>query len=253
MLLRRQAGWSTVSELLYWTLVLLVACLVALSSIFLTGQAIRTSPRRTIAGNFNTIVIGACYVAVLVASLFFCVKRSASVHRRLQRISKGHRALGRGDVPRSVHYFIAQEYARACLVAYESEPKDGFQPGWGRPGTRYDGIYFRRDLLDTVQEIDELARLLIPKLPPLKPTSRILHHLRYIEQIFPPDESGLRCLHHYDAVIQLAKYSTDEPTEEEFEQGMTAAVEMKRILFEYHQAIIEASSTDLSEGNESAF
>lgn len=28
-----------------------------------------------------------------------------------------------------------QEYSRACLIAFESLPKDADREGWGRPGT----------------------------------------------------------------------------------------------------------------------
>ena len=69
---------------------------------------------------------------------------------------------------------MQQEYARACLIAYESRPKDGFQEGWGRPGasgvplagslgvsfttragSKYAGIRFRTSLLDSVRTIGE--------------------------------------------------------------------------------------------------
>lgn len=112
-------------------------------------------------------------VAQLVLSLAFCLKRRIAVHRRLQRISKTFRTLGKNDVPevsvprirrppassrtgvhaQSVFLYMQQEYTRACLVAYEARPKDGFQEGWGRPGTKYAGIRFRSELLATVRII----------------------------------------------------------------------------------------------------
>lgn len=89
-----------------------------------------------------------------VVSVVYCLKRRIAVHRRLQRISKTYRTLGRADLPevscsshrnvshcswtrQRVHRFIQQEYTRACLITYESLPKDGFQEGWGKPGTSY--------------------------------------------------------------------------------------------------------------------
>lgn len=101
------------------------------------------------------------------------------MHRRLQRISKTFHILGKNDVPevssfclscpcssscllpfgvlneqvQKAHRFIQQEYTRACLIAYESRPKDGFQEGWGRPGTNYQGVRLRTALLDTVRDI----------------------------------------------------------------------------------------------------
>lgn len=35
----------------------------------------------------------------------------------------------------SVYKHIQQEYGRTCLIAYESQPKDCIQEGWGAPGT----------------------------------------------------------------------------------------------------------------------
>ena len=49
--------------------------------------------------------------------------------------------------------YIQQEYTRACLIAYESRPKGGFQEGWGQPGTKFEGIRFRTSLLDTIRII----------------------------------------------------------------------------------------------------
>jgi hypothetical protein len=34
-----------------------------------------------------------------------------------------------------VHGYVMQEYSRACLIAFESLPKDADRSGWGRPGT----------------------------------------------------------------------------------------------------------------------
>jgi hypothetical protein len=84
--------------------------------------------------------------------------------------------------PQNVHDFVTQEYSRACLIAFESLPKDAHREGWGRPGmpllfpfnftrsykwvcfaqrthvfhspgTRWDGVCFRRFLLDTVPDL----------------------------------------------------------------------------------------------------
>jgi hypothetical protein len=46
--------------------------------------------------------INSC-ILQLVVSLAFCLKRRIAVRRRLQRISKTHRAIGYGDVPKASH------------------------------------------------------------------------------------------------------------------------------------------------------
>ncbi|KAI0662747.1 hypothetical protein C8Q70DRAFT_1043112 [Cubamyces menziesii] len=237
---------STVSQICYAILVLITTFFVAISCIFLLSQAARTAPNRSFVKNVNAVVIGAAYVILLVLSLAFCLKRRIAVHRRLQRISKTFRTLGKNDVPDSVFLYMQQEYARACLIAYESRPKDGFQEGWGRPGSKYAGIRFRTSLLDSVRTIDKLAHLVIPRHPPLRPHARMLHHFRFILPLLGRDEDGLTPLHYYDSAIQLARHSSREPTEQEYVIGVRAAKEIETILNECYLEMREGSSTDLS-------
>ena len=83
---------------------------------------------------------------------------------------------------------MTQEYSRACLIAFESLPKDANREGWGKSGTlhlfffpslstplgrsahgvcafrstgtRWDGVCFRRFLLDTVPDLGLFLRTL---------------------------------------------------------------------------------------------
>ncbi len=174
-------------------------------------------------------------------------------------------------------------------------------------GTRWDGVCFRRFLLDTVPDLgpflnnrlllfqmtlvsnatfffwaaaggsfvlffrdfslyffpDAQARLLIPSLPPLRPNDRMLHHYRFIAPLMPTDDEGRSPLHYYDSAIQLARQAGREPTEIEFEVGIAAADEIKKMyvhtvscsaygllthssLFETREEMLEGSTTDLS-------
>ncbi|OCH96481.1 hypothetical protein OBBRIDRAFT_5259 [Obba rivulosa] len=243
-MLSRARGASTLSAICYAALVLVTTFLVCLSCSLLLSQAVRTAPNQSFVENFNAVVIGAAYVIVFVVSLFFCLKRRIAVHRRLQRISKSYRTLGRSDVPESVFSYIQQEYTRACLVTYESEPKSGSQDGWGKPGTRLEGVRFRTSLLDTIREIDFLAHEIIPHHPALRPHARMLYQFRFILPLLPRDEDGLTPLHYYDSAIQLARHASREPTEAEFVIGMKAAADIKRILFECRSEMLEGTSTE---------
>ncbi|KAJ8702834.1 hypothetical protein PTI98_001511 [Pleurotus ostreatus] len=258
---------KTLSGLGYIFLVLVTICATSLSSVALLTQAVRASPRRSWTNNFDAVVIGASYVIVrripvhnvaemcsfnrfkqLVASLLLCIKRRVAVRMRLQRISKVYRTIGRNDVPKSVHRYIEQEYARTCFVAYESLPKDAFHEGWGRPGTKYEGIRFRRVLLDTIPQIDELARAVIPSHPAMKPHARMLHHFRFILPLLPSitsEEENISFLHYYDSAIQIVRNSSREPTEAEFELGMQAAQEIINCLTECQLDLMESSQTQL--------
>lgn len=76
---------------------------------------------------------------------------------------------------------------------------------------------------------DAQARLLIPNLPPLRPNDRMLHHYRFIAPLMPTDDEGRSPLHYYDSAIQLARQADREPTEREFELGIAAVDEIKKM------------------------
>ncbi|KAH7915362.1 hypothetical protein BJ138DRAFT_1176607 [Hygrophoropsis aurantiaca] len=241
-------AFTWISETCYVVLVLITVCFFAISCVSLLSQAVRNSPNRSWTNNWDAVSIGATYVIVLFISIAFCAKRRFAVRRRLQRISKTYNAINRNDVSKPVHEYIMQEYGRSCLVAYESQPRHAVHEGWGRPGTKYSGMCFRRSLLDTIVDIDARAHLVIPSHPALKPHSRMLHHFRFISPLLPKGEGGISLLHIYDSAIQLARLSDKEPTEEEFEVGMSAANEICRILNECRLEMLEESRTqcDLS-------
>jgi hypothetical protein len=77
------------------------------------------------------------------------------------------------------------------------------------------------------------------------------------------DDDGRSSLHYYDSAIQLARHADREPTEGEFEVGITAADDVKRMyvpnvscrcfvklthpsLFETREEMLEGSTPDLS-------
>ncbi|KIL70654.1 hypothetical protein M378DRAFT_183271 [Amanita muscaria Koide BX008] len=227
-MLLSQRVLGTLSNASYALFVLLITTAIALSCAALLSQAVRTAPNRSWSNNLNAVVIGASYAAVLIASLILCANRRVAVRLRLQRISKAHRIIGKGDAPQSVRKYVTQEYIRACLVSYESLPKnhDVLHGGWGRPGTKYEGIRFKDHLLDTISYIDELAHKVIPSHPPLKPHARMLHHFRFILPLLPLDKDGLTPLHYYDSAIQIARNSSVLLSEQEFELGTAAAKEI---------------------------
>ncbi|KAF5336865.1 hypothetical protein D9611_003346 [Ephemerocybe angulata] len=237
----------TGSELLYALTVLVTVVASGLSCAAIISQAVRTADNRSWVRNFNALVIGASYIIVFVVSLLYCIKRRVAVRSKLQRISKTYRPVGKDDLPKPVHKYVTQEYVRACLVSYESLPKDIVHAGWGRPGSKYDGVYFRRALLDTIPKIDTLAHAVIPTHPKLKPHARMLLHFRFLVPLLPKDEDGMSPLHYYDSAIQLARNAESELTEEEFELGMKAASEIERGLEECKEEMGESETESLAQ------
>ncbi|KAG1757389.1 hypothetical protein EDB19DRAFT_1657224 [Suillus lakei] len=233
----RARAW--ISDICYALLVLVTGCFFAISCVALFSQAVRTSPVRSWTNNWDAVVIAATYLLVCIISIALCVKRRIAVRRRLQRISKTHLSIVRSDVPQPVHEYISQEFARSCLVSYESQPRNTVHSGWGRPGTRLSGIRFRPALLDTIAEIDARARLVIPSHPNLKPHVRMLHHFRFLLPLLPNDEEGLSELHYYDSAIQLVRTVNREPTEEEYQRGMDAVTSILQMLQECRSEMLE--------------
>ncbi|TRM65818.1 hypothetical protein BD626DRAFT_192488 [Schizophyllum amplum] len=251
-------------QLTYFLLVLVMLMLTGLSCVALLSQAFRQDRDFKERGS-EALMIIAAYLIVVIVSLALCFLRRISIRMRLSRISKVHRTLRKGDVPRSVYRYMTEEYVRTCLIAHESLPKDVVRPGWGRPGTTYEGIYYRRALLDTIPRLDALARVVIPTHPPLRPHARMLHHFRFLLPLLTTqrepsirvgedgvvdygeetEEDLLTSLHYYDAAIQIARHSAEEPTMEEFEAGIQAVEDIMTTLHECEMEMFEASDTQL--------
>ncbi|KAG7099399.1 hypothetical protein E1B28_001252 [Marasmius oreades] len=117
-------------------------------------------------------------------------------------------------------------------------------------GTKYEGVRFRKALLETIPEIDALAHLVIPTHPKRKPHDRMLHHFRFILPLLTADEDELTPLHYYDSAIQLARNSHREPTEKVFELGMEMADVIRNTLNETRLEMLQGSSTQLNESDE---
>lgn len=77
--------------------------------------------------------------------------------------------------------------------------------------------------------VDDIAHLVIPHHPALRPHSRMLHHFRFILPLLPRDGDGLTALHYYDSAIQLARHASRECTEAEFTIGLASADEIKKV------------------------
>ena len=142
-------------------------------------------------------------------------------------------------------------------------------------GGPYEGVPFRPTILDAVRDlgkqysvvhppkspvhrnvpyltlplllVDTVARALLPSLPPLKPQTRLLTHLRSLLIFVPigPTSNALKTL---DSIYSLAKYTegSRELTEEEFAAGIEAA-RLLREVFERELEVFERGSTRSSQ------
>jgi hypothetical protein len=90
------------------------------------------------------------------AAFFVCwLQRRYMLSYRVERIPRRSIAFKNGDAPDPVVDLIQTEYKRVSAIAYYSRPTEGSQLGWGLPGTKYEGIYFKRAFSDAVERLGE--------------------------------------------------------------------------------------------------
>jgi len=245
------------TRLLYLLVVIALSLLLLLSCVFLLSQAVRTSPSRNWTRNFNALVIGAAYTFVFVISLAFCLKRRLSVRRRLSRIPTSTMAIAKGDVPRVVHHLVEEEFLRSCAITYSSQPQVTYRDGWGRPGTKFEGVRYRVAILGTVVDIDKAARCIIPSMPPLTPYTSLEKHLRHVKSLLPATDPSLvfrrtsavlsaspaTRVELYTSAAHKARYSSHELEESEFIYAMEAGDWLLGVLKIYQNVLRERGST----------
>jgi len=184
--------------------------------------------------NWNVLVVVGCYVLLgIIAAIIFIYRRHRGV-QRLKTIPKPYVAIKKGDVPRAVADLVSAEYTRSAMVAALSRPKKIYQPGWGAPGTPYANIQFRIAILNTIPEIDNLARKFLPDLPPMRPHRHVVEHLRKLDFVLLQDDFNR--LKDYGDIVEQARYDEEEPTEEDWERCNELVEQMKSILNFYLRA-----------------
>ncbi|KLO20156.1 hypothetical protein SCHPADRAFT_32406 [Schizopora paradoxa] len=235
------------TRVLYLLLVIVLSLLLLLSCVLLLSQAVRSSPNRNWTRNFNALVIGASYAFVFAISLAFCLKRRLSVRRRLSRIPTSRMAIAKADVPQVVHHAIEEEFLRSCAITHSSHPKVAYREGWGRPGTKFEGVRYRLAILDSVAEIDKAARSIIPSMPPLTPYTSLDKHFRHVKSLLPATEPSatlrrvsatpLSRVDVYASAVHKARYSSRELDENEFLGAMEAREWLLGVLKVYQNVL----------------
>lgn len=248
--------------------------LVATSWFFIFLTAFPLFVQFVLVSDFNLrlwdVVIGGFPYLIASAAFVVCwIQRRYMLSYRVERIPRRTIVLKQGDAPNGVIDLVHTEYRRVSAIAYHSRPTDGFQLGWGRPGTKYEGIYFKRAFCDAVERLDTTARKLLPSLPALCPTTRLTSHFHPLSIVIPIDSTALKDA---DVLFQIATFAVDndnssdnllgaqnapygryghvpkeerndgEINEEEFERGMEAVGELQSIF----EREIEYLGSDLS-------
>ncbi|KAG8936608.1 hypothetical protein FRC03_001907 [Tulasnella sp. 419] len=159
--------------------------------------------------NWNVLIVVVCYLILALEALVIWISRRRTIQRRLQTIPKFWIPVKQGDVPKPVADLIRDEYTRACVTTHLSKSFETSHPGWGTPGTQYEGVRFRTAILDTLPRLDALARETFPGFPPLMPNKAFHHHFRPLNFLFAEYPTLTR---EYSDLIEQARYEEDEPS-----------------------------------------
>jgi len=214
------------NNLSFTLLVIITAIFVFIGGYALFSQARISNPHLALSKNWKAWFILGCYVGLALVSLMMTGRRARVLALKLKRIPQKDDC-----APLAVKDFIQDEYWRTAAIAYVSQPKGTKQKGWGALGGPYDGVRFRRMILDTVPVVDAHARHIVPRLPILRPHIRMAQHLRPLAALFPPER--VSCIQKYDTTVQMARYSDQELSETGFDLGMRAYQDIVDILSEY--------------------
>ncbi|KAL7005005.1 hypothetical protein EMMF5_005491 [Cystobasidiomycetes sp. EMM_F5] len=118
----------------------------------------------------DTAIVGGGYFLVVALSIFISFARLWTVRKELASIPKGYLPLGKDELNKNVYRLTAAEYTRCAMIAYQSCPRGRTLPGWGTPGSVYDGLHFRTEILDSVGVLTEAVwTQLFPHSIPPKP------------------------------------------------------------------------------------
>jgi len=183
--------------------------------------------------NWNVFIVVGSYIAMAIVSLSIYIKRKTATTKRLKGIPKSYIAIKEGDVPKSVSKLIESEFNRASTIVYVSRPTPRVLEGWGVPGSRYDGVNFRRGILDTLPVIDQDARTIVPSLPLYRPHLSAAQHFRPIASLITPHDP--LCLDTYHRLIEKARYSQTEPSEADYERCLVLFAQLRQI-FQFYQS-----------------
>jgi len=200
----------------------------------------RNAKPRGLNSNWNALVVGLSYIVLAFVSLGYYMHRSTRSRRRMAQLSV-LRPSG-PQLPWLVDNYVSGEYARACAIAFASLPNVEKRPGWGSPGSIFEGVRFRTAILDTIAPLHDLARQVVPHLPKLQPRQPLLDYMIPLLPLIPSEGESRNCLHTWIEAVEMARDYSSELNEECFVRGMQAAGKLTKIFDEYNLELLAAST-----------
>ncbi|CAE6467086.1 unnamed protein product [Rhizoctonia solani] len=176
-----------------------------------------------VVANWNVLIVVGSYVSLALISCIIWIRRKRQATKRLRSIPKAYIPIKDGDVPKHVVKLVATEYDRAACIAYISLPKGAEHPGWGAPGTEFEGISFKREIPATFQSIAATAQKLLPSLPApspfVRPAAYLLPLSRLVKMV---RETAWDDVERYSELVEQCRYG-GPPTAEMYREA-TACV-----------------------------
>ncbi|KAG9096461.1 hypothetical protein FS749_008423 [Ceratobasidium sp. UAMH 11750] len=182
-----------------------------------------------VVANWNVLIVVGSYVALALISCIIWLSRRRRSAKRLRAIPKAYVPTKDGDVPKHAVRLIATEYDRASYIAYASLPKGAQHPGWGRPGTEFEGISFRREIPATFRTVATAAQKLLPSLPApspfVRPAAYLLPLARLVKMV---DERVWEDVERYSELVEACRYG-GPPSEEMYKETLRCVGEITRV------------------------
>lgn len=91
--------------------------------------------------------------------------------------------------------------------------------------SEYANVHFRSAILQTIVNLDSLARKFLPELPPLRPHRPMIEHLKPLSFVLLQDDSCR--LKDYDELVEQARYDDEEPSEDDWRRCEELVEQMK--------------------------
>ncbi|KAF8594105.1 hypothetical protein BDV93DRAFT_529517 [Ceratobasidium sp. AG-I] len=179
------------------------------------------------------------YICPVMIAIFARLTMSRRRHsaKRLRGIPKAYVPTKDGDVHKHVVKLVATEYDRAACIAYVSLPKGAQHPGWGAPGTEFEGISFRREIPRTFYTISAAAQELLPSLPKpspyVRPAAYLLPLSRLVKMV---DERVWEDVERYSELIEACRYG-GPPSEDMYRETVRCVEEIMRVFKTVQQVL----------------
>lgn len=165
--------------------------------------------------NLIPVAVGA---GIVFLAIFLVLPvRSQLRRRRIRRLPRKNMPIRKRDLASQQYSLVMQELLRTVSLNYRPSEESAVKTGWGRPGTDFDKVHFKKSVSRS-HLILERAAVHKNSLWRRKPDQTIRQYIDMLASVCPHMNriSCTRVIQHYEN----ARYGTDELTEDEYRDFM---------------------------------